>query len=148
MIDIVELAREARIVVCFRAEDVAVLLRVDLNAGTRELVEDTRGERAPEIALEGTCFEYAIRRDVLQHGSVEEDARRVDRNSFEIGESRSRCAPRRGGKGSARSCECVECTHIFFCDHLIVWDECPVEIADQEDVIVSFFAHNASISVR
>ena len=62
MIHIVELARKARIIVRLGGEDVAVFCCIDFNAGTWELVEDTRGKRTPDVAVQRTCLEHLILR--------------------------------------------------------------------------------------
>ena len=45
MVDVVELIREARVIIGLGADDVAVSLRVDFDAGTRKLVEDAANVR-------------------------------------------------------------------------------------------------------
>ena len=148
MVDVVELIREARIVVFLGADDVAAPLRVDFDAGTRKLVEDARGECAPEVTVQCAHLEHAVFRQILQHCPVEKDARGVDGNAVQIGECCLGRASRCGGKGSARRRKCVECRKILVGDCLVTRNQCSVKVADEEDVVISFFAHIAPMSVR
>ena len=126
----------------------AVLLRIDLDTGARKLIEDTRGKRAPDVAVQRACLKHLILRQILEHCAVEENARCGDCDPVEVGKCGLRCASSRGSKRTARSGECVDGAHIFLGDHLIPWNQCTVQVADKEDIVVSFFTHNASISVR
>ena len=148
MVDVVELIREARIVVFLGADDVAVSLRVDFDAGTRKLVEDARGECAPEIAVQCAHIKHAVFRQILQHGTVEKDARCVDHNAVQIGACCLGCASRCSGKGSARRCKRAECRKILVGDCLVTRNQCPIEVADEKDVVISFFTHIAPMSFR
>ena len=65
MVDVVELIREARIVVFLGADDVAAPLRVDFDAGTRKLVEDACGECAPEVTVQCAHLEHTVCRQIL-----------------------------------------------------------------------------------
>ena len=65
MVDVVELIIEAWVVVRLGAENVAVLCRIDLDAGARELIEDACGKCPPEIPVQRTRFEHIIYRKVF-----------------------------------------------------------------------------------
>ena len=148
MADVVELVFQARIIVLLGADDIALLRRIDFNAGTRKLIKNTCGECAPEILLKCARFEHLICRNVFEHCAVEEDARRIDGDALKVGESSFRGASRRNGKSPSRRRKRVQCLQILLGDALITRDERTVQIADQEDIVVSFFTHNASMSVR
>ena len=146
--DVVELVLQTRIIILLGADDIALLRGIDLNAGARKLIKNTRGECTPEISLECARFENLVRCNVFEHCAVEEDARRIDGDALKVGESSFRGASRRNGKSSSRRRKRVQCLQILLGDALITRDERTVQIADQEDIVVSFFTHNASMSVR
>ena len=148
MIYIVELVVETRVVVRLGAEDIALLCRIDLDAGARKLIEDTRSKRAPEIAVEGARLKHLICSEILEHRAVEEDARCIDCDAIEVGEGGLGCTSRRGGECTASRRKRIECTDILLRDHFIARDQRAVQIADQKDIVVSFFAHSTPMPIR
>ena len=114
MLYVVEFAVQTRIVVFLRADDDAVLCGVDLDTGTRELVEHTCGEVTPNISVERAHLEHLVFIQILQHCAVEEDGGRVHGDALKVGEGGTGRAPRRGGKCAAARGELVDGAQIFF----------------------------------
>ena len=75
----VMLVRQARVIIARIADDVAIILRVDLDAGFWETLEAKRGKARPEVRCPLCCqrlrHKDVLVRPVIEHRAVEENAR-------------------------------------------------------------------------
>ena len=139
----IELPNEPRIVVLFRADDAAGFFRIDLDARLRKHLQALGGEARPDIgrvfcALQISLRENLPRLPVVEHGTVEEDARRRDRQSTDIAACRLGRAPRRDAKKAAARDKSANRLRIRRRNRLPMRHDCTVKVADQHVLFVWF----------
>ena len=139
----IELLDEPRIVVLFGADDAAGFFRIDLDARLRKHLQALGGEARPDIgrvfcALQISLRENLPRLPVVEHGTVEEDARRRDRQSADIATCRLGRAPRRDAKKAAARDKSANRLRIRRRNRLPMRHDCTVKVADQHVLFIWF----------
>ena len=128
------LMRQARVIVLRVADDVAILLRVDLDAGLLEELKASCGKAWPEVRRALCCqwlrHKHFLSLPVVEHRAVEEDARRRDGDVREIARRCFRRAPRRDAKVAAALDERSDCPLVRLRHAASVRDDRAVEVAD------------------
>ena len=139
----IELPDEPRIVVRFGADDAAGVFRIDLDACLRKHLQALGGEARPDIgrvfcALQRPSRENLPLLPVIEHGAVEEDARRRDRQSADIAVCRLGRAPRRNAKKAAARDKSANRLRIRRRNRLPMRHDRTVKVADQHVLFVWF----------
>ena len=146
----VVLVRQTRVIIARIADDVAVLLRVNLDAGLRETLEAKRGKARPEVRCPLCCqrlrHKDALVLPVVEHRTVEEDTRCRDGHAAEIARRCFRCAARRDAEVAAARAERFNRSLVRLRHDTAVRDDCAVEVADDHVVSVWFRGFHVSLS--
>ena len=137
----IELPDEPRIVVLFRADDAAGFFRIDLDARLRKHLQALGGEARPDIgrvfcALQRPSRENLPLLPVVEHGAVEEDARRRDRQFADIAARRLGRAPCRNAKKAAARDKSANRLRIRRRNRLPMRHDRTVKVADQHVIFV------------